>query len=155
LDSLSAPREALLACLLLICAFGTPAQAATSSQTTPQATLTAFYHWYLEELAKNRDPLTNDRAKIEGYVSKGLIREIDKIIKSPDGLEEDYFISAQDYLEDWASHIVVSDLQIKGKTASAIVTLGATKESTWRLALNLINEGDGWKISKVNAVTTN
>lgn len=135
----------------MICALGTPAQASTSSQSTPQATLTAFYQWYLEELAKSREPLQDDRAKIQGYVSKELLREIDRLSKSPDGLEEDYFIRAQDYLEDWASHVVVSDVQIKGKTASAVVTLGATKESRERLALNLIDEGDGWKISKVNA----
>jgi hypothetical protein len=64
-------------------------------------------------------------------------------------LDEDYFIRAQDYLEDWASNIIVADVQIKCRTASAIVTLGATKESMQTLALNLVKEGDAWKISKV------
>ena len=140
-----------LGCLLLVGAFGANAQSPASSQNTPQATLTSFYHWYLEALAKSRDPLHDDRAKIEGYVSKGLLREIDRLSKSSEGLDEDYFIRAQDYLEDWASNIVVSDVQIKDKTASATVTLGATKESRYPLALNLIKEGDAWKITKVGA----
>jgi hypothetical protein len=138
-----------LVCVLLVCACGAHAQSPASSQNTPQATLTAFYHWYLEELAKSRDPLHDDRAKIEVYVSKGLLREIDRRSKSAEGLDEDYFIRAQDYLEDWASNIVVSEVQIKGTTASAVVTLGSTKQSRHPLSLNLIKEGDAWKISKV------
>ena len=140
-----------LACLLLICAFGAHGQSPASSQSTPQATLAAFYHWYLEELAKNRDPLHDDRSKMEVYVSKGLLREIDKRANSSEGLDEDYFTRAQDYLEDWASNIVVSDVRIDGRAASAMVTLGSTKQSRQRLALNLINEGNVWKISKVSA----
>jgi Protein of unknown function (DUF3828) len=139
-----------LVCLLLVCASGAHAQSPASSQNTPQATLTAFYHWYLEALAKSRDPLHDDRAKIEVYVSKGLLREIDRLSKSAEGLDEDYFIRAQDYLEDWASNIVVSDVQIKDGTASATVTLGATKQSRHPLALNLIKEGDAWKIAKIS-----
>jgi hypothetical protein len=140
-----------LVCMLLVCAFGAHAQSPASSQNTPQPTLTAFYHWYLEELAKSRDPFHDDRAKIEVYVSKGLLREIDRRSKSSEGLDEDYFIRAQDYLEDWASNIVVSDVQTKGTTASAVVTLGSTKQSRHPLSLNLIKEGDAWKISKVSA----
>jgi hypothetical protein len=136
---------------LLICAFATSAQSPASSQNVPQATLTAFYHWYLEALADSRDPLHDDRAKIEGYVSKGLLRGIDRRSKSAEGLDEDYFIRAQDYLEDWASNIAVSDVQIKDGTASAKVTLGATKQSRYPLAVNLIKEGDAWKTSKVSA----
>jgi hypothetical protein len=54
-----------LVCVLLVCAFGAHAQSPASSQNTPQATLTALYHWYLEELARSRDPLHDDRAKID------------------------------------------------------------------------------------------
>jgi hypothetical protein len=126
-----------LVSVLLVWAFGAHAQSPASSQNTPQATLTAFYHWYLEELANSRDPFHDDRAKIEVYVSNGLLREIDRRSKSSEGLDEDYFIRAQDYLEDWASNIVVSDVQIKGRTASAIVTLGSTKQSRHPLSLNL------------------
>jgi hypothetical protein len=138
-----------LVSLLLFWVFGAHAQAPANSPSTPQSTLTAFYYWYLESLAKSRDPLHDDRSKIEAYVSKGLLREIDRLSNSSDGLDEDYFIRAQDYLNDWASNIVVSDVKINGSAASAKVTLGSTKQSRHPLALNLINEGDVWKISRV------
>src|SRR5215510_10050422 len=109
---------------------GMPAQTAEhSSKAGPQATLAEFYHWYLEALAKDRNPLGDDRAKMEQYVSKTLLQQIERHINSPEGLGEDYFTKAQDYLEDWQTNIVVSDVRIEGKAASAIVTLGATKKS--------------------------
>jgi hypothetical protein len=80
-----------LVCVLLMCAFGGHAQSPAGSLNTPQASLTAFYHWYLDELAKSRDPLHDDRAKIEVYVSRGLLREIEQLSKSAEGLDEDYF----------------------------------------------------------------
>jgi hypothetical protein len=67
-----------------------------------------FYRWYLGELAKDRNPLQDDHAKIETYVSKALVQELDRHIDSEEGLDEDYFTRAQDYLEDWASNIAVS-----------------------------------------------
>jgi hypothetical protein len=118
--------------------------------STPQASLTAFYHWYLRALASDRNPLRDDRPKLEGYVSKGLLQEIDRRANKPEGLDEDYFIEAQDFLDDWANNIVVSNVRIDGSAASAMVTLGATKHSRQPLALNLINEGNSWKISKVS-----
>ena len=115
-----------------------------------KATLASFYHWYLETLAKGRDPLHDDRAKIEACVSKALLRKIEKQINSPDGLDEDYFTKAQDYLNDWATNIVVSDVNTHGGVASAIVTLGVTKESKSRLLVNVVQERGSWKISKVS-----
>jgi hypothetical protein len=111
--------------------------------------LTAFYHWYLDELAAELDPL-HDRTKIEAYVSKALLKDLDERINSAKGIDEDYFLKAQDYLEDWASSIVVSDVRINGNTASATVTLGATKQSRHRLTVNLLSEESSWKITKVN-----
>jgi hypothetical protein len=119
------------------------------AQSQPNATLTAFYHWYLDELAAELDPL-HDRTKIEAYVSKALLKDLDERINSAKGIDEDYFLKAQDYLEDWASSIVVSDVRINGNTASATVTLGATKQSRHRLTVNLLSEESSWKITKVN-----
>jgi len=125
------------------------AVAAQAVQRTPQETAAAFYRWYLGEIASHRDPLTQDRAKVESYVTKGLLQEIDRRINSPDGLDEDYFIRAQDYLDDWLTNIAVSDVEIHGQNASETVTLGATKQSRHRVELKLVNEGGAWRISEV------
>lgn len=135
-----------LACLVLVPISWSAAQTLTPS---PQTTLVEFYHWYIESLDRHRNPLSDEPEKIEQYVSKKLIQHIDKLSSSPEGLDEDYFLKSQDILEDWPAHIVVSEVRMKGKSASAIVTLGATKESKHRLILDLVQEGNSWKISKV------
>src|SRR5262249_28319473 len=92
-----------IGCLILALGFAGQLQARESkpSQTSgrdlqdPQATLIAFYHWYVAELAGHRDPLHDDRGKMESYVSKVLLQEIDRRVNSPDGLDADYFTQAQ------------------------------------------------------------
>jgi Protein of unknown function (DUF3828) len=155
-------RSSVPICVFLVCApiaYAQPAGGkppevvASSSQTTPQTTLVAFYHWYLDAFARQGNPLEDDRARMESYVTKGLLQEIDKRIQSPDGLDEDYFIRAQDYFNDWATDIVVSDVRINRGTASALVTLGRTRESRHRLKVTLVKEGRIWKISGVSQPT--
>ena len=126
------------------------AVAASSSQNTPESSLVAFYRWYLQALAGNRDPIHDDRAHLATFVSVALLKEIDRRINSPDGLDADYFTRAQDYFDDWASNVDISNVLIRGKNASAMVVLGATKESRQRLAVGLIREGNAWMISSVN-----
>jgi hypothetical protein len=142
--------------LLIICPLGAQAQSAPggsskvnpTAQSSPQAVLTAFYHWYVVEVSKSRDPFNDDRRKMEVYVSKKLLREIDRLSKTPDGLEWDYFLRAQDVPEDMVSNIAVTDVRIHGSNASAVVTLGIKEKD--RLGLSLSQEADGWKISKVD-----
>ena len=120
-----------------------------SPKAGPQAVLAEFYHWYVESLNQRHDPLSDERAKIGLYVSQKLLQQIDKISNSPDGMDEDYFTKSQDILEDWPTRIAVTEVHMKDSSASAVVTLGATKDSIHRLRLNLVREGTSWKISKV------
>jgi hypothetical protein len=122
---------------------------APAAQIGPTEVLRTFYHWYLEELTNDRNPMHDDRNTMETYVSKALLAEIRRRSEGPDGLDEDYFLKAQDYLEDWESNVRVSDVHVEGNSATAVVTLGATKESQHPLALNLTRDGTSWKISKV------
>lgn len=149
----------LLACLLWVWAFsGSNRLVAETSNPTPgpsvvsgpKAVLTEFYHWYLGSVAQHHDPLSDKPAQVGQYVSKKLLQQIEQLSNSPEGLDEDYFMKSQDILEDWPTNIVVSEVRMKDKSASAIVTLGATKDSKHALRLNLILEGTSWKISKVH-----
>lgn len=139
-----------LAWTLVTCiGLATMQSANAENALAPEASVSAFYKWYLKSMAANKNPLIDDRANLGKYVSSALIKEIDKQMHSPEGLDADYFIQAQDYLDDWESNIVMSKTEIKGKSASMLVTLGATKESRYRLALTLVKEGDVWKIRKI------
>jgi len=146
---------ALAFCLLLSSVFPDHAQAADSAalfpQNTPQSTLNEFYRWYLDALMKQRVPLEDDHVKMATFVGRTLLRTLDRRLKSDEGFGEDYFTRAQDYFDDWLSNITVSNMRAGRKTASATVALGASRESRHRLALQLVREDGGWKISRVGA----
>ncbi len=157
------PRLQTVTCfltlLLLISVFGGQAYCAESNATkdpgqsshaSPKAVVIEFYRWYLGELAKNRNPLQDDHAKIETYVSKALIQELNRRTNSEEGLAEDYFIRAQDYLADWANNISVSGVHVEAATVSMSVTLGNNRRSRHHLSVILIKKGDAWKISKAS-----
>src|SRR5262245_3073841 len=124
---------------------GAPAPAAT-----PEAAVRLFYPWYLGEMMKGRVPLTEER--MQDYVAKDTLRAMTLMINLPSGagLQRDYFLQAKDYFDDWADHIAVSEVTIDGDTASTLVALGDPALGTQRLALELVREDGGWKISQVN-----
>jgi hypothetical protein len=151
--------------LLLACAFlafaGTHVMYAADGVTpapaaTPEAAVRLFYPWYLGEMMKGRVPLTEKR--MQDYVAEDTLRDIAFMMKRPNGgkrgLQEDYFLQAKDYFDDWADHIAVSEVTIDGDTASALVALGDPAQGTKRLALTLVREEGGWKISRVNKAAT-
>ena len=146
--------------LLLACAFlafaGThlvyAADGGTPAAATPEAAVRLFYPWYLGEMTQGRVPLTEER--MHDYVAEDTLRDIAFMMKRPiggkPGLQEDYFLQAKDYFDDWADHIAVSEVAIDGDTASALVALGNPAQGTHRVALTLVREEGGWKISRVN-----
>ncbi|HKD24565.1 MAG TPA: DUF3828 domain-containing protein [Xanthobacteraceae bacterium] len=138
--------------ILLLCLLGAVAQlsiAASAAETTPQAVVSEFYAWYVRAVAKDEDPLHDEPATLKRYVSGALIVEIEKKLKSRDGLDADYFMQAQDYLDDWLDNISVSPAQIKGATATTAVYLGKSADKKYGLSVSLVNEQGAWKIRKV------
>lgn len=122
-------------------------QAAGSS---PAETVSRFYAWYLALAAQNENPLTSDKPIIGNDVSGALLKELKKKIESPDGLEADYFLQAQDYFDDWLTDISASTTRISGRRADVTVTLGKTKATRQRLCVSLIEEHNTWKIRSVH-----
>jgi ABC-type transporter MlaC component len=120
-----------------------------SAENSPQAVVTEFYARYLKELADNKDPLKDDRSFISAHVSSALVKEIEKKIHSPDGMEADYFIQAQDYLDEWLNNISAESPRTSGTNITITVKLGAEKAKPYRLAVTLVNEQGSWKIRKV------
>jgi len=146
----------LMACAFLAFAGAHEVYAADAvtpgAAATPEATVRLFYPWYLGEMMKGRVPLTEER--MHDYVAEDTLRDIAFMMKRPvggkPGLQEDYFLQAKDYFDDWADYIAVSEVTIDGDTASALVALGDPAQGTRRLALTLVREEGGWKISRVN-----
>lgn len=122
---------------------------ADAKPAAPDVVAATFYKWYLHSLSKDQEPLLDKKPCLAAYVSKVLINEIEKEMQSEEGLDQDYFIKAQDYLDDWEGNISTQMLPIKNNTDEVIVTLGASKESSQRLSVTLLREGNTWKIRKV------
>ena len=83
------------------------------------------------------------------YVAEDALRDIAFMMNRPNGgkrgRQEDYFLEAKDYFDDFADHIAVSEVTIDGDPASALVALGDPALGTKCLALTLVREHGGWK----------
>jgi hypothetical protein len=125
----------------------TSTEALAKSQP-PELAAAQFYRWYMQSLAINQDPLRQSPVQMSTYVSQGLISEL-KRRNSRKGLRADYFIQAQEAMDDWTTDIRVMQPRIQGNMATVVVVLGATDETRRRLALTLTRDGGDWKISTV------
>ena len=135
--------------LLWVAAFIIAGQVrAAESAATPQDCIRNFYHWYVTNLVANRDPM-KQRSEIRHYATERLLKEIDKMVKGPDGLDGDYFVDAQDFDPLWAKNISISDVQVHADTSSAHVRLDGSKGMQKKLMVYLVKEGGSWKVDKV------
>jgi hypothetical protein len=126
--------------------------AAAIAQATPEATLTAFYKWYLHELAAERYP-EHTSSKVSAVSSARL----KKWFKTKSGREwdADYFIDAQDWDPKWETHIKTTPAVIKGNNADLRIILGpevkaVNSMSPHTLRVKMVKENGGWKIDHVN-----
>ena len=137
----------LLAALVLANPSG-GAESAKASTATPEESIRSFYGWYVTALVANRDPM-KQRAEMKRFATDRLLKEIDKMKKGPEGLNGDYFLDAQDFDEQWAKKISVSNVKIEGAKATTHVLLDGPEGMRKKLVVQLINDAGSWKIDKV------
>ncbi|WDH22207.1 DUF3828 domain-containing protein [Pseudomonas chlororaphis] len=138
--------------LLLAAAFHQPLALADCA-SSPKPVAEAFYNWYLQSFSNEKDPITDDLPHLQQYVTQTLIERIKKQMSSPEGLEEDYFLKTQDYMDEWLTQIKVSEPQVQGASARESVTLGNTPDTTQIVDLLLVKDKGCWKINEVLATT--
>jgi Protein of unknown function (DUF3828) len=122
---------------------------AAESSATPEDCIRNFYHWYVTNLVANRDPM-KQRSEIRRYATDRLLKEIDKMVKGPDGLDGDYFVDAQDFDPLWAKNISISDVKTVGDKSTAHVLLNGAKGMRKKLIVHLVRAG-AWKVDKVQS----
>jgi hypothetical protein len=130
------------------CFLASPAMAKSQA---PEEAAVQFYRWYMQSLTINQDPLKQSPVQMSAYVEKGLMKELKRRM-SGKGLHADYFIQAQEYMDDWATHIKAVRPTVQGNIASVVVLLGATPDTRRILALTMSREDGDWKISMVRLV---
>ena len=121
---------------------------AAESAATPEDCISNFYRWYVTNLVDSRDPM-KQRGEIRRYATERLLKEIDKMVKGPDGLDGDYFVDAQDFDPLWAKNISISDVRTHGDKSTALVLLNGSKGMRKKLFVQLAKEGGTWKVDKV------
>jgi hypothetical protein len=122
--------------------------AALAKARPPEQAAAEFYRWYMQSLAIGQDPLKQSPVQLSAYVSPGLIADLKRRM-SRKGLRADYFIQAQDFMEDWTTDIKATRPQVQGGVATVVVVLGASEETRRRLVLTLTMDAGDWKISVV------
>jgi hypothetical protein len=128
-------------------------QPAIATAEAPDIVAKNFYVWYLKELSKNRDPLSDSAATMRTYVSSRTLAKIRRMINSPDGMEADYFLQTQDYMEEWLPPPKSQIKKIGNTNSELVVTLGENTENKYQLSVTMLKEEGRWKISKVIALT--
>jgi hypothetical protein len=104
---------------------------------------------YLHEIDEGHIPVVQSKTQIKEVVSSTLLDAL-KLRKGVEGPHADFFLKAQDTLDDWAGHVTASPPKVTGDTPRTVITLGATRRSRHQLALT--NEGGRWRIQRVSAV---
>jgi len=135
--------------LLFVCGLiGTAIAQAQPSATaqSPDRVAASFYRWYLHEIDTGNPATVQSQAPMKEYVSSELLDSL----RSKKGADADYFLKAQDTLEDWADNVTASTPKVTGDTARTTITLGATSESKHELAVTLLNDHGKWKIQRVS-----
>lgn len=140
----------IVSAILVASSVKAPAAQPAASRVIPATEVVdLFYRWYLRSLAQDRDPVTQDTATLKKYVATTLLDEIDKSSNSPEGLDSDPFLQAQDYLDEWKDHISVAELENNGTIAKTVLTLGAKGNAGYRLKITLKKQAGSWKITRV------
>jgi hypothetical protein len=137
----------IVALLFVAAAFATGRAADPS--VTPEDCIRGFYRWYVTNLVANRDPMKQTK-EMRRYATERLLKEIDKMVKGPDGLDGDYFTDAQDFDPLWAKNISISGVKTTGDKSNAHVLLDGAKGMRKKLVIDLVKEEGTWKVDKVH-----
>ena len=108
-----------------------------------------FYGWYLGRIAADDPPSLSEGTDLKRYVSSARLRKLNRQFNSPDGMDNDYFIQAQDYLDSWIKYIAVIPISESAKRAQLRVQLGEGDE-LYKLRVIAVKEGGEWKIDMVS-----
>ena len=122
----------------------------SAAAQTPANTVKAFYKWYVHALNTNVAEPLKDRANARKYVTARLLGRIEKQMNSEEGIDADYFLSAQDFDPKWESNIVIGKVTTNATTSTVNAVLPSKLMGNSKLKLVLKKEGGTWKIDRVN-----
>jgi Protein of unknown function (DUF3828) len=141
-------KRILVLILALVAVAGVSPVGAAEANATPEECIRNFYRWYVTNLVANRDPL-KQHAEIKRYATGRLLKELNKMVTGPEGLNGDYFTDAQDFDPLWAKNIAISEVKTSGEKSTAHVLLAGAQGMRRNLLVHLVKESGSWKVDKV------
>jgi hypothetical protein len=136
-------RTLILTLLLMV---GSVAQA----RNLPEQITQDFYAWYLGSMEKSVGYEKWHLPQMEKHVDRDLLNVLREAFKEPEiGClnAADYFLKAQDFPDEWTTHIRVKRLFIDNDIAGVSVTLGS--QPGYQLMVCLRKDNGTWKIFHV------
>ena len=124
-------------------------QSPSHSPQSPQQAALHFYRWYMQSLVLGQVPLQQSPVQMSAYVDSKLANELKRRM-SRKGLHADYFLQAQDFMEDWTTDIKAVPFPVRGNLASVVVILGATPETKRMLASKRPTKGAAGRSSSAS-----
>ena len=113
-----------------------------------QESVKAFYGWYMVRVASDDPPELSKSPEIKAHVSASRLARLIRQERSPDGMESDYFMQSQDYLESWPKHISVEVINQTSRRAELAVNMGVGDQVN-ALRVTAILEDGRWKIDAI------
>ena len=107
--------------------------------------LRAFYEWYIP--VETKDSAAGlDRKTMKPYATKRLLAEIARLQTIEGGMEADMFLAAQDSDPEWAKHIRVREVEVRGEKATAEVSFTGKSFASHKFKVELRWEDGSWRI---------
>lgn len=118
------------------------------AQNTPETTIKGFYSWHVKEVSKDKFPLAEQPTKMKQFITTRCYNENKKAYDN-NKFDADYFIQAQDFDNQWATNVKISNVRINRNRATANVILDGKGSFDSKLKLKLIKEKNVWKIDVI------
>lgn len=143
--------------LFLLTVVFTAQQAIATEQCepTPEKAVFSFYTWYLKSKSENKDPVIGKSETLNQYLSPELLVSIKTQTESKYGLDYDYFLKTQEYMDSWINDISVSNITSFNSISKETVTFAKNTEEEYSLEIILSKKDKCWFFSKVKNVIGN
>ncbi|CAK9886344.1 MAG: hypothetical protein XXXJIFNMEKO3_02772 [Candidatus Erwinia impunctatus] len=138
-------KKGLLVLLMMVSLYAR----AMPANITPEKVSYTFYTWYLNALNQNESPIDEHDPQLKDFITPQLLQKIHLLIKSPEGMDDDYFLQDQDYSDSWVGHISTGRFTLSDEVALGDVVLGDDPRDQQRLLVTLRRHQGVWKLSDV------
>jgi len=138
--------------VLFLCAIVSASLPSCARTAGPEETIRNLYGWYVRELKNNVNPLTERRTELKQFLSERMFRSIDNLRLSSNGFDGNALLDPQQFDQSWRSEIGIEQIETRGGTATARVTLTGRLLGEQIFNVALIKEDGLWKVDDVKIV---